>query len=868
MTIVRVVIRAASWLVPSDSRDEWRREWLGEACAVAARGRSPIRFALGAPIHALALRWRDWRPASLVMDARFAARLLRRQPGFALAAVGTLALGTAATIGIFSVVYGVLLKPLPYREPDGLVQIWEKNPLFGWTEAEVAPGNVISWRERNVVFSGIAWYLAGPDRHGGLADLTLGGDQPERVRGLHVSPNFFDILGVSARIGRTFLPGEDTPGRHRVVVLSDGFWRRRFGALPEIVGATVPLNGRPWTVIGVMPSGFVFDDRLTDLWIPAAGVADAREARQPHILRAIARLAPGVTLSMAQENLSSIARDLEREHPETNRQMSVDIGPLDDWLVGRSRRPLLLFLAAVCLVLLIACANVANLLMARSAARGRELAVRAALGASRLRTMRQLLVESLVIAAAGTGIGLAIAATAVRLFVAYAPAALPRVNDIGLHPAISLFAIALTLVTTMLVGMVPAWQAGRTEPRAGVGEGGRSVSASGRLARLIVAVEVALAVVLLGSAAITLRSFRALVVADPGFEVNELTTAQIALPATPYSERAQVGAFYEELGARLRASPLVSAAGAAHGLPVKGSTWTGDLFIEGRPDVHARNLKHRSVTSGYLETLGLPLIAGRTIQTIDRLDQPLVVVINQTLARQFFADTNPVGTRIAFDPPSPKVRWRTIIGIVADEPQDGPGAPIAPLVYDSVSQEPMREMAVVVRSTAPSDQIVRLIRDAVRSMDPQLALAEPGPLTARIGEWLAPQQLAAALATVFAVIGLLLSLVGIYGVVAYAAATRTREVGIRVACGATRSDILRMLMVQHLRMASAGLGAGVLAAIVAADLAAWSLYGVPRHDVLGLAASSTVLFVSAVIACWLPARRALRIDPVAALRSG
>ena len=866
MTILRVLIRLSSWLVPADSRDEWRKEWLAEAAAVAARGRSPLRFATGAPVHALSLRWREWRPSSLLIDARFAARLLRRQPGFALAAVGTLASGTGATIAIFSVVYGILFKPLPYREPDRLVQLWETNPLFGWTEAEVAPGNLISWRERNVVFSDIAWYLAGPDRHGGPADLTMGGDEPERVRGLQVSPNFFDVLGVGVRYGRTFLRGEDTPGRHRVVVLSDGFWRRRFGARLDVVGGTVPLNGRPWTVIGVMPPGFVFDDRTTDFWFPAAGVGDARDARQPHLLRAIARLKPGVTLPAAQQNLSAIAADLEREFPRTNRQMSVGAGPLDDWLVGRSRRPLLVFLAAVSLVLLIACANVANLLVARSAARVRELAVRAALGATRLRMMRQLLVESLAIAAAGTVAGLGIAAGAVRLFVTNAPASLPRVNDVGLHPAVSFFAIALVFLTTILVGVVPAWQASRAEPRAGVSDGGRSVSASGRLARLIVAVEVALSVVLLASAAITLRSFRALLVADPGFAIEGVTTAQLSLPATRYSEAGRIGAFYDELGVRLRGSPLVSGAGATFGLPVKGSAWTGDLFIEGRPDVRARNLKHRSVTSGYLEALGLRLIAGRTIAPTDRHDQPLVVVINETLARQFFTDSNPIGARITFDPPSPKVRPRTIVGVVSDEPQDGFGAPIAPMVYDSESQEEMREMSLVVRSAAPADQVSRLIRDVVRSMDPQLAVAEAGPLTDRIATMLAPQRLAATLATAFAVIGLLLSAVGIYGVVAYAAATRTREVGVRVACGATRFDIVRMLMVQHLRIVSAGMTLGLLAAAVAAELAAWSFYGVPRHDLLGLTGSAIVLFSSAVIACWVPARRALRIDPVLALR--
>ncbi len=502
MAMAHAVIAVGSWLVPAGTRAEWIRDWQAEAAAAAARGRSPLRFAWGAPRHALALRRDGWSLDAVSFDVRFAWRFLRRQPALVTAAIVTLAVGMGATMAMVGVVDSILFAPLPYREPGRLVELWERNPLFNWTEAEIAPANLVDWRARNVENSP-TWspYMGGAERLGSSVRLTLGGpgaEDPRPFDVLQVSANFFELLGVAPAIGRTFAPGEDVPGRHHEIVLSDRFWRAAFGGRTGVVDQLVTINGNQWTVIGVMPASFTFAEQPVDAWIPLAlDAAQARTMRQAHLLRAIARLKPGVTVAQAQDNLSAIARDLEREYPKTNRQMAVGVGPLSEWWVGPSRESLLLFLAGVVLVLLIACANVANLLIVRTTERTRELALRSALGASRGRLLRQLLLEASALAAGGMVAGLALAAVLVRLFVAFAPPPLPRVDEIGLNRVVAFIAIVLTGLTSVLVGLAPAALASRVDLREAIASTGRSVVARGRLPRTIVAAEVAVAIVLL-----------------------------------------------------------------------------------------------------------------------------------------------------------------------------------------------------------------------------------------------------------------------------------------------------------------------------------------------------------------------------------
>jgi putative ABC transport system permease protein len=867
MALARTLIALGSWLVPADVRAEWIRDWQAEVAAIADRGRSPVRFAWGAPRHALALRRDGWSLTVVSSDVRFAWRFLRRQPALVTAAGVTIAVGIGATLAMFGVVDSILLTPLPYRDPGRLVELWERNPLFNWTEAEIAPANLLDWRDRNVVFADVASYMGGADRLGSSVRLTLGGQDPRPFDVLQVSANFFELLGAAPMVGRTFAPGEDIPDRHREIVLADRFWRTAFGGRRDVVNGRVSINGRDWTVIGVMPASFTFAEQPVDAWIPLAmDVTQARTMRQAHLLRAIARLKPGVTVAQAQDNLSAIARDLEREYPKTNRQMAVGVGPLSEWWVGPSRQSLLLFLAAVALVLLIACANVANLLIVRTAERTHDLALRSALGASRGRLLRQLLLEALTLASVGTVAGLVLALILLRLFVAFAPASLPRVDEVGLNGVVVLVAVALTGLIAVLVGLAPAAIASRVDLRDAIASTGRSVLARGRLPRAIVAAEVALAVVPLVSAAAALLSFRALVRVDPGFPVEGLLTARVSLPAARYGGDGQASAFYETLVARLKASPDVQAAGATMGLPLDFREWTGDLFIETQPSLHARELQHRSITSGYLEALGVRLIAGRTIQTSDRAGQPLVVVANDTLVRRYFGGQEAVGQRIAFDPPSPTTRWRTIVGVVSDEPQRGLGAPIAPAVYDAEGQEEMSDLAVAVRSRAPAAWTAALVRSTIRGIDPQLAAAEVEPLSDRFHRVLAPERVAAWLAGAFGLVAMCLAALGIYGVVAYAVTIRTREVGVRVACGATATRVVSLMLAEHMRMVVAGLAVGLAVAAGILRLASPSLHGASATGVTPIVLGTVTLLVSALAACVWPARRATRIDPAVVLR--
>jgi predicted permease len=864
MKIAAWLIKASSWLVPEDQRAEWRREWLAELASARS-----IRFALGAPFHALWLRKDGWRPALLVADIRFGFRQLRRRPGLAAAAILTLAIGAGATTAIFSVVYGVLLKPMPYRDPATLVQLWETNPLFNWTEATIAPANLLDWRERNTSFGGIAFYYGTATRDGGLQSLTLGGDEPVRVQALAVSANFFNVLGNVPALGRTFVPDDDVVGQHRVMVLSDAFWRSRLGADPNIVEKPLTLNGVTFRVVGVMPPDFRFDLAETDFWIPAAmNLQEQREIRRPHYLRAVARLKPGVSIAQARAELVSIARDLERQYPMTNTQMSAGLGPVDDWFVGPARRPLLLFLAAVSLVLLIACANVTNLLLARSLERAGEMGVRAALGASRSRLVRQLLIESLVIVAVGALLGLAIAVAGVQSFVRLAPINIPRLSDVKIDWVVLIFCTGLTAVTTLLVGLAPAIWGARANLRDSAGSGARTTTGRASwIRRTLVAVEVALAVVLVVGATLAMRSFAALLDVDPGLPIESQVAARVSLPSARYGQAGRQSAFFEDVGARLRALPGVASAGATAQLPLTGASWTSQFYIESKPAFHGYELRHKAVTTGYLEALAVRLIDGRTFTSDDRNGAPLVVVANESFAKKYFAGEPAVGQRLTWDRPGPNVRPRTIIGVVSDEPQDGVGAPVIPEIYYALLQEERREMSLLVRSSWPADRAVLELRRVVRDVDPQLALFEVSSMSDRLDRSLAKPRVAAWLVGGFAAVALLLAVIGIYGVTAWAVAARGREFGIRVACGAAKADVFRLVMRQDLGVVVAGMLAGLVLAVIGARAATSLLFGVSAGDVVSYAMGFGLLFLAGVAACVGPARKAARVDPVAIMRS-
>jgi predicted permease len=880
LRFVRAVVSLAAALVPAAVRGEWEREWQAElwhrhAQLTGPNGLAPaarltlVINALGALVHAAWLRKEEWSLAVLLQDVRYAIRGLAQQPAFASIAVAMLALGIGANAAVFSVVSSVLLEPLPYREPDRLVQVWETSPLRNWTRNTVAPANLLDWRARNRSFEGIAYYFGSDTKAPGLNDSTLtGAGEPERVRGMAVSANFFEILGVPAGLGRTFEPLEEVRGRHRVVVLDHGFWRRRFGGDHAIIGREVTLNGFSWQVIGVMPRAFSVPGGRADYWSPMVyDEAQLRSARRPHYLRAIARLSPGVTIDQARSDVVGIMRELEREYPDTNTKMGAGLGPLHEWFVGDERVGLLLLMGAVSLVLLIACANVASLLLARATTRRTEIAIRVALGAGRVRLLRQLLTESLVLAATGALLGVAVAYGAVEWFRANGPAEVPRLDRVSIDPVVLAFTAAMTLLTALLFGVAPAWHSVRSTPADALQDGGRSSTGSGgSLRRILIGAEVALAVVLLVGAGLIARSFANLRAVDPGIDVPGGLSFKIALPSQRYDTPAKIARFYAEALDGIRREPGVQAAGATGRLALEGYMWTSDLYVEGRPEVAGRELRHKSITPGYLAATGIPILRGRDFDTHDAAGGLPVAIVNQTLVREQFPDVDPLGQRIIFGRPTAMSAWRTIVGVAADERQDGLDAAVRPEVYEPHAQDARAAMAIVVRTAGDPLAVLPAVRRSVAQLDASIALYEVRSLAQIVERSLAGRRFATVLLTAFAAGALLLAAVGLYGVIAFSVTSRTKEIGLRLALGASRSSVLTMVVCDGLRVVLMGMAVGIVAAVAMGRGIRAFLFETPAVDPLVLSAVILLLTTAGALASYVPALRAARVDPAVSLR--
>jgi putative ABC transport system permease protein len=865
----RAVVRAASVVVPSAARREWLAEWEAEIAWHTGSSLVLASRCLGALPHALWMRRQQWRWDMLRQDLRYAVRQLVGQPAFTLLAALTLALGIGANTAIFSIVYGVLLKPLPYAHPDRLVQLWETNPLRNWTEATIAPANFLDWQSRNRVFQDMAWYMGSDTSEAGVTNYTLTeGADAERVRGLLVSPNFFRLLGVGPEIGRDFRAGEAIPGHHRVIVLSHGFWQRRFGSDRALVGKTIRMGMREYVVAGIMPESFHFGARPVDFWAPLAyEPGEYRELRQPHFLRAIARLAPGVTIDRARVEMAAIASSLEREYPRTNTKMGVGLGPLTDWFVGRVRLALLVFLGAVGCLLLIACANVANLMLSRAVGRVREMAIRSALGAERLRLVRQVLTESLLLSAIGGVLGVVVATWGVRAFIAMSPADLPRVEEVHVDVWVLAFTAALTCAAALLFGLVPAIHAARARASEALFAASRSGSArSSSTRRALVLVEVALAFVLAVGSGLMVRSYVRLQRVDPGFDPAGLLTATVSLPGQ-YDDDSKTREFFTQVIEHLRAIPGVRAAGASTRIALDGYAWTGDLGIEGRPDIWGRELRHKWIVPGYFQTMGLRMVAGRSFTAHDDDKAPTVVVVNQTLARRYFSGDAPVGRRVTFTKPDQAPRWVTIIGVVSDEKQDGLDAPVKEEVYETYLQHADSGMTLVARCSGDPAAYAGQFRQAVAAVDPKVALYDVKTMDERMADATARQRMTLWLFAFFGAAALLLAGVGVGGVVAFSVSSRWREIGLRVALGATRRDVIRMVLSDGLRPVLGGLGVGVLAALGLSRLLAALLFETSVTDPIAFIAVGAFLLLVAVVAGYLPARTALRVDPTRALRA-
>lgn len=794
-------------------------------------------------------------------DLRYALRTLRSRPTFLLAAVLALGLGTGATTAIFSVVDAVLLRPLPFAEPHGLTYLLESK-LPEMPEFSVSPGNFLGWQAQNSTFDSMAAYGRRP------FDLT-GAGEPERLAGDRTTFNLFRLLGVRPVIGREFLAGEDVLGGPPVVLLSYGLWQRRFGGDAAIVGRTITLNGLGHTVIGIMPAAMQVLLPTTELWVPMAFTDRERQQHGNHFLRAIGRLKPGVSVAEARADLDTLARRLETEHPEDNTGWRVIAAPLEHYFVRTVRPPLMILLGAVGLLLVAACANVANLLLARGMGRQKEIAVRSALGAGRSRLMRQLLAESLVVALAGGAAGLGLAHWLLRVLLALAPAALPRAADIGLDLRAVAFVLALSLCTPFLFGLPPSLKASRTNLIDLLRTGGRAGHGGvhRRTRRALIVTEIALATILLVGSGLLVRSFARLQQVDPGFTPSQAIVTDLALPGRKYPEPADAYRFYRNLVERVASLPGVGAAGVTAGMPLSSSFVT-IVLIEGRPPMLPSQrppANYYSVSPGYFGAMGIRLLRGRAFTEQDGPTAPRVAVISETFARLLFPGEEPIGKRVQVDMMGPDV-WREVVGIVADTRQYGLTEDSTSQFYEPYGQLPFSMMTLIIRTAGDPAGVTPALREAVRTLDPDLPVGQVRTLEDLVAQSISRERFSAFLMSTFAASALALAVIGLYGVLAYAVGQRRLEIGVRLALGARPVDVLRMFVREGFGLALAGTAIGIAGALALSRLMTSMLFGVDPADPATLTLVPVALLAAAVLASLLPAYRAMRTDSVLALR--
>ncbi len=816
------------------------------------------------------------RPALLEstwQDLRYGARTLFRSPGFAVIAILTLALGIGANAAIFSVLNAVLLRPLPWPEPDRAVMIWSKWTAFDKTW--VAEGEVVDYRRRSQTLQEVATWSEG--------QVNLTGDQePERVAGARVSANTFSTLGVAPMIGRTFTVQEDLPNGPRLVILGYGLWNRRYSADASVVGRSILINGTSFEVVGIMPPGFVLptdfrNPEPTQLWTPLQ-MNPAATDHGSHGLYAAGRLKPGATVRQAADELHGIARAMTSEglYP-IQMQFDTVVLSLADEVVGSVRRSIWLLSGAVGFLLLIACANVANLLLARAEARQREMAVRSALGANRVRMLRQLLTESLVLTAASAVVGLGLAYAGVRLVAWWNPADIPRVASVGLDVSVLVFTAVVALLTSVLFSLAPALRALRIDLTESLKDGGQGVSSGGARQRFrngLVVAQMALAVLLLVGAGLMLRSLWSLQAVPIGFDPTNVLTMRVALPQASYASPEHVVAFYERLVGRVRTLPGVRTAGAARLLPLGSTIGDFGLMVEGYVPQPGSNAKGdwQIVTDGYVEAMGERVVRGRTITPADTSDSQLIALVNEELARAYFAGRDPIGGRLKIGG-DPKRPWVTIVGVVADVRHNGITEVIKEKFYIPHRQwhmsvgNPIRSMALVVKTDIDPLTLVAPIRQEIRGLDPNLPVANVRAMSEVVGATLSSPRFTGFLLVTFATIALALSAIGVYGVLSYLVSRRTREIGIRLAIGAGRAQVLRMVLGSGLALAFSGVALGLTLALVAARFMRTMLYGVGPADPLTFVAVGVTLSLVALLSSLVPAWRATRVNPVVALKT-
>jgi len=803
--------------------------------------------------------------AWLIQDLRYALRTFVRNPGFFIFAVGVLALGIGANTAIFGVAYNVLLRPLPYRNADRLVTVWEDASAYGFPQDTPAPGNFESWKSQNSVFADMAAIS------GQVFDLT-GKGNPEQFIGAAITANIFPMLGVKPVLGRNILPEEDKPGPNHVALLSHAVWMTNFGGDPQIVGQQLWLNNAKYTVIGVMPRGFIFPDRQTQIWVPIGFSAADLAAHGSHYLNVYARLKDGVSVESANADLAVIAQRLQQQFPDSNAKVGAYAVPLRDHLTGSSRLAALILLGAVGFVLLIACANVANLLLARAAGRQKELATRMALGAG-TRIVRQLLTESLLLSAIAGCAGLFLAVGATPFLVHLVPDTLAPIAGSGMNVHVLTFLVAVSIFCGVLFGLAPALRISRLDLSTAIKQSGSqsgSAASGTRMRDLLVVAEVALALVLFSGATLMVRSLLNVRNLDPGFRPAHVLALATKLPSPKYDDDARRNSFFQQVLERIHHLPGVVAAGCTTWLPLTNFGGATGIVIEGGPKPspgHALIPNTRMISSKYVQALGMKLIEGRTFDDRDGTETQLVALINQAAARKFWPGRDLVGRRFRRDQDSAPQAWITVVGIVGDVLQAGLDLPPRPEIYLPYQQwHFFRPSHLAVRTGGDPMAIANSVRQQIWAVDRDQPVTRVMPLEEMLSDYLAPRELESSLLGGFAGFALLLAALGIYAVLAFSVAQRTREIGVRVALGAQQRDIVRSILFQGLKLAGLGVVIGVAGALALSQLLATLLFGVRATDPVTLSGAVAVLLAVAAAACYIPARRAMRVDPMIALR--
>jgi putative ABC transport system permease protein len=799
-------------------------------------------------------------------DIRYGMRSLLKKPGFTFTAVIALALGIGANTAIFSVINGVLLRSLSYTNPDRILMLWEQSVTSEIARLQnvVSPANFLDWQKQSISFEQMA---AVADQR---VNLTGGGGEPEEIKAQFVSQPFFAALGVQPLVGRSFLPEEDTAGNDLVIILSHELWQTRFGSDPAITGKQATISGRQRTIVGVMPPGFHFLDNQVKAWMPLAlnPAINYRETTGRY-LRVVARLKQDVTMQQAQGELTGIAKQLEQALPKYNAGWSVNVVPMHEQVVGEIRPILVVLFAAVAFVLLIACANVANLLLSRAASRQKELALRAALGAGRMRLVRQMLTESVLLALMGGVLGVLLAFWGVQFLIRFGPDNIPRLSEVTLDLRVLGFTFGISLLTGLLFGLIPALQASRPDLNDALKEGSRgSTGVRCRTFRnVFVVAEVALALVLLIGAGLMIRSFMRLQSVETGFNPENVLTMRLQLPRKKYAEPHQIVDFFKQAQDRVAALPGVQAVGAISYLPLTGGLASRDAFkIVGQPAPkpgQEPGVEVRVITPTYFQAMGIPLLKGRLLNERD-VKESRVLLINETMAKRYFAGVDPVGKQmdVFWDGSGPD----EIVGVVGDIREGALNKEPEPAIYWSHHREPYSGMALIVRTSGDASRFATAIQKEIRTLDPDQPVADVRTMQQVISKSIARPRFNTLLLTIFAGVALVLASVGLYGVMNYSAMQRTHEVGIRMALGATRSDIMRLVVGNGMMLTLTGIVIGVLASWALTRVMTNLLFGITATDAPTFVAVSAVLATVALVANYIPARRATRVNPVIALR--